>query len=139
MSRTELIEKRRHLRKENAKYGSWDFVTIPQHDWPQHLPPTIVKVLRSREFLVQVHQENKAGATFRLSICRTELDDDGEYRGGITWDELRRIKAGCGFAHYDAVEIYPMEIDVVNVANMRHLWVVERGFIKFAWRKSPLT
>jgi hypothetical protein len=33
----------------------------------------------------------------------------------------------------DAVEVYPPAGDVVNVANMRHLWVL-RDRLPFAWR-----
>jgi len=35
----------------------------------------------------------------------------------------------------DAIEIFPADMDVVNVANMRHLWVMAEP-VEFAWRKK---
>lgn len=53
---------------------------------------------------------------------------------GISWDALQEIKGAVGYADRDAVEIYPRDADVVNVANMRHLWITPEP-IAFAWRK----
>ncbi len=68
----------------------------------------------------------------RLSVNRTVLTDDGQYQDGITWDELNRVKAEAGFADAWAIEIYPPTDDVVNVANMRHLWILDEAPIQ-AW------
>lgn len=108
---------------------------MPQQTCPKFHNQTLRKVFRSREFLVQVFDETQHGAVSRLTINRTELDDRGEWRAGISWDELQRIKHCCGYGHCDAVEVFPKEIDVVNVSNMRHLWVVPDDCLKFAWRK----
>lgn len=89
-------------------------------------------VFRSREFLVQVFP----GRITRLSVCRTELLPNGHWRDGITWDELQSVKAGCGFGDCDAVEVYPKTTDVVNVANMRHLWLVPQEYTDFFWRSQ---
>ena len=40
-------------------------------------------------------------------------------------------RRGCGAR--DAVEVYPADADVVNVANMRHLWLVA-GELAFKWK-----
>ncbi len=53
----------------------------------------------------------------------------------LVWDELQRIKSECGYGNTDAIEIYPADDDVVNVANMRHLWILDSR-IPFAWRKQ---
>lgn len=79
----------------------------------------------------------KAGI-IRLSVCRTNLDRNGNWTDGITWDELQRVKNEAGFAHLDAVEIYPAQRDVVNVANMRHLWIYPEP-ISHAWRETTLS
>ena len=68
-----------------------------------------------------------------MSIHRTDLNADGEWVDGIRWEELQRLKAECGFGDRDAVEVYPAEQDVVNVANFRHLWVMDEP-LDFAWR-----
>lgn len=49
----------------------------------------------------------------------------------ISWEELQRIKRECGFGDQAMVEIYPPESDVVNVANMRHLWLAD---IPWRWK-----
>lgn len=51
---------------------------------------------------------------------------------GITWDELQALKRQCGFGDRFAVEVYPADLDVVNVGNLRHLWVLQ-GALPFAW------
>jgi hypothetical protein len=71
----------------------------------------------------------------RLSVCRTSLAGD-RWQDGITWDELQRLKRECGYGDADAIEVFPADTDVVNVANMRHLWVMADP-IACAWRKTP--
>jgi hypothetical protein len=92
-----------------------------------------VAAWRSNRFLVQLFPE-QAGAQ-RITINRTMVDvDTGRWLDGITWEEIQSIKDEIGFADRDAIEIYPATGDVVNVANMRHIWLVDR--IAFAWRKG---
>lgn len=69
----------------------------------------------------------------RLSISRNELDNTGQWRADISWEEIQALKAQCGFGDRHAVEIYPSDEDVVNVANMRHIWVLDNP-MPFAWR-----
>lgn len=40
-----------------------------------------------------------------------------------------------GLADSWAVEVFPADADVVNVANMRHLWILPDA-PAFAWRKG---
>lgn len=53
----------------------------------------------------------------RIDIKRVDDKD------GITWDQLNEIKNACGFAEFDACEFYPRQRDVINTANIRHLYV----------------
>ena len=48
---------------------------------------------------------------------------------------MQAIKREVGLGDYMGVEIYPAERDVVNVANMRHLWVL-RDPLPFGWKKG---
>jgi hypothetical protein len=89
-----------------------------------------VEVWRSREFLVQVFQE-KDGIE-RLSVLRTEHDGD-DFIDGIAWGDLQRLKRECGRGGKDAIEIFPADVDVVNIANIRHLWVLPEP-LPMAWR-----
>lgn len=82
----------------------------------------LLEVWRSQQYLVQVHAHTDE--IERLSINRTDLNENySRWKDGITWDTLQRLKRECGRGDYVACEIYPPEIDIVNVANIRHLWV----------------
>lgn len=122
---------RRQLERDNAKQPN-TLQEIPRWQWPNPNAPQL-RVLRSRDFLVQEFAAD-APAVVRLSVCRTSLAGD-RWQDGITWDELQRLKHECGYANRDAVEVFPADIDLVNVANMRHLWVMAEA-VSFAWRKS---
>jgi hypothetical protein len=130
-----------YLRAENAKYGHC-LREIPPDDWPT--TATIraaggsgtkpLAVYRSKNFLVQIFDEPKYGSV-RLSVCRTRLTRDGLWEDGITWDELMQIKREVGMADRCAVEVYPADANIVNVANMRHLWILREGMV-FGWSRS---
>lgn len=133
MSLVTTREQRRALERENAKRPAV-LARVPEHEWPANADPRLVEVWRSRRFLVQVFAES-AGVT-RFSICRTTVNAEaGRWEEGISWDELQQLKRECGRGHLDAVEVFPADRDVVNVANMRHLWVLDQP-LPFAWRKS---
>src|SRR5574337_974504 len=74
------------------------------------------------EFLVQVFDEGSGMR--RLSVNRTLVKPGGGWREDITWEDLQAIKRQSGMGDRYAVEVYPRDVDVVNVANMRHLWVL---------------
>lgn len=96
----------------------------------------LIKVWRNRKYLVQLYRN---GGWLRLSINRAEYDPEGDcWLAGISWDDLMRIKAGVGFGDQDAIEIYPADDDIVNVTNMRHLFLVPDHLKKdltCIWRK----
>lgn len=122
---------RRQLARESAKQPA-TLQEIPRWQWPNPIAPQL-RVLRSRDFLVQEFAAD-APAVVRLSVCRTSVAGD-RWQDGITWDELQRLKHECGYANCDAVEVFPADIDVVNVANTRHIWVM-REPVSFAWRNT---
>ena len=43
---------------------------------------------------------------------------------GITWDELQEIKNVALGEEVIAIEIYPAQSQLVNLKNVRHLWVL---------------
>lgn len=84
-------------------------------------PAGVLGHWQSRDFLAVLYQDRDA---LRLTINRTRRDTRlDDWVDGITWDELMTVKAQCGFADTWALEIYPPNSEVVNVANMRHLWL----------------
>lgn len=94
---------------------------LASHEMP-HGDGAPVKVWRSRKYAIQLFE---AGAgVLRLSICRSKLRDDGRWEDGLSWDELQSLKSEVGYGSWYAVEVYPADKDVVNVANMRHLWLL---------------
>lgn len=124
-------EMRRALKRENARQPAF-LAPVPREDWPLNQPPMLIEVWRSRDYLVQVFDEQ---GIERLSVARTQVDTtNGRWLDGIAWEDLQRLKHECGRGEFNAVEIYPADKDVVNVANMRHLWVI-RAPLPFGWRK----
>jgi hypothetical protein len=128
-------ERRRAQKTQHAYVAAFpaDLTPVPRDQWPQYKGINApFEVWRSRNYLVQAF--NEAAGTVRLSVCRTKLDGN-RWQDGIAWEELQEIKADVGYADFDAVEVFPRQSDVVNVANMRHLWVMPDP-VPFAWRKS---
>ncbi len=109
---------------------------VPESEWPKtdDSAPTRFAVWRSREFLVQVYAA-PAGSV-RISVNRVVKGVDGRWVDGITWDELQRIKGEIGYADCWAAEYFPPAADVVNVANMRHLWLLDAA-PRCAWKRTP--
>lgn len=118
------------LARENQRYGD-EFVTMWRHEWPDNAPETLIEVKRNRRFLVQIHQEHDH---IRITVNRTKLGADGRWVDGITWDELNEIKNACGFAHRWCVEVFPPKDQLVNDANMRHLWVLDHS-PAYGWKR----
>lgn len=129
-----LRSMRRELYDLNRNYQPGIFTEIPESRWPasfklfEGMP--LSNVYRSRDFLVQVFK----GEFTRLSICRTSLNESGHFEDGISWEELQGVKTAIGYGDCDAVEAYPKNSDVVNVANFRHLWIVPAEYATFFWR-----
>src|SRR4051812_17721121 len=109
-----------HLKRENEKYP-WHLIEVPRERWPQDPRTNRAKLWRSRDFLVQEFAEHDG--MIRLSVNRTAVSNSGGWSQDITWDELQSLKHQCGYGDNDAVEIYPRNDDLVNVANMRHLFI----------------
>lgn len=118
---------RRIMAKENAKWPH-QLQPIPREHWPCERPD-LLEVWRSRGFLVQVYAEKFDH--LRLTICRTTHAGDS-WGAAITWDELMQLKRECGRGDRDALELFPADADVVNVANMRHLFFPPEP-VAFKW------
>lgn len=82
----------------------------------------------SRKYLVQMFDEEpfQGVDTRRLSINRVTLKQDGHWEENLTWEELQDVKREVGFGDWYGVEIYPRDVDVVNVTNLRHLWILAK-------------
>lgn len=131
MGRQELFAKRKFLAAENRKWSE-TMTRVPPAAWPSTTGPNVLQIWRSNKYLATAYLDQQV---VRLTVCRTQLDDQGDWLSGIGWDDLQRIKNECGFADFDAVEVYPAAKDVVDVANMRHLWILGEP-CAFAWRAT---
>lgn len=84
------------------------------------LPP--FEVWRSRDYMVQLFRDH---GHVRITVNRTHQPDGIDWADGITWDELQAIKSEVGRGDVWAVELFPPDDAVVNVSNMRHLWLLD--------------
>ena len=99
-------------------------------------PRGIARAWRDNRYSVQLFHPVNAGQlghVERLSIRRHDEACD------FPWDEIQAIKNRvCGESR-EAFELFPRQADVVDVANMCHLWVLPEGTIApFGWRKDGL-
>jgi hypothetical protein len=122
---------RRLLAKANASQPSV-LAKVPQHEWPEFRPAGLVEVWRSRAFLAQIYTE-PAGFE-RMSVCRT-AHNGTTWVDQISWEEMMQLKRECGRGQMDAVEVFPADDDIVNVANMRHLFFPPE-VLSFKWKAS---
>ncbi len=124
--------------KERSRHYPEYMVRVHETQWPgltTWMTEKVVAVWRSRTFCCQVYATNGGTGVIRLSFNRTETELVGnvcQWKQGISWDDLQRLKREVGFGERQAVEIYPADEHVVNVANMRHLWVLPQE-LPFAW------
>lgn len=98
-----------------------------------------VRAWRSRRFLVQeYHDDTAAGVYVRLSVQRVEhaAFRTDAVEDPISWDDLMACKSQVGYGDYWAVEVYPPDGQVVDVARMRHLFMVPPEALPFAWRPA---
>ena len=95
------------------------FLVMPKSSWPVNSRENLINVMLSDAFLVQIYAENDS--VIRLTICKNKLDKSGQWEEGIAWEELQAIKQSVGYGDSYGIEVYPREVDIVNVANMRHL------------------
>lgn len=100
---------------------------LPESEWPSRREGGPVNVWRSRKYLVAQYREPPFAGLVevrRLTVNRVTMRSDGRWEDGISWDELMRCKRESGHGDWYGVEVYPRERDVVNDANMRHLWLL---------------
>ncbi|MBP9149209.1 MAG: hypothetical protein KBG00_10555 [Rhodoferax sp.] len=134
MNREQRRTAAKHMAAESAKFEA-HLTIVPQSEYPAAPPPGMYQVLRSKDYLVQCYRHQSPLVLCRLSVNRVGVDSKGGWTQDIPWVDLQRLKNEAGFCDSDAVEVYPADKDVINVANMRHLWIMALP-LDFAWRKA---
>lgn len=132
--RTPTRRELRDLERENARWPA-KLAPVPAESWPPHewMSARPVGIWRSSDFLV-IHYVEPSGAE-RLTMQSTHAVGAKDWRDGFGWDVLQRLKREAGFADRYAVEVYPDDVDIVNVGNLRHLWLLDAP-PPYAWRRE---
>lgn len=108
-----------------------EFRDDPDYPGPDAEP---LRAWRSRDYQAMLYIDRDSGMK-RLAITRVQIDRyTGEYREGISWDTLQQIKNETMGEDCWAVECYPPQRYVQNVANMRHLWILDNE-PRFGWKQ----
>jgi hypothetical protein len=139
--RTATSKKKKEILNQMNDYSN----TFPDHlvrvrkpDVPGTFSSKISESWRSRKFVAVVYAINEN--IERISINRTDFNQNHtRWKDGISWDDIQRLKAECGRGHLEAVEVYPADKDIVNLANIRHIWVFKSGSLHdqgIGWKKS---
>jgi len=133
MKRTsDLKLMRRQLEKENAKRPV-NLTPVAKVLWPTDgSDNTRIGAMVSQKYMVQIFDEQNG--VIRISCNRTSMDQFGQWEENLSWDELMEIKRQAGYGDQYAVEVLPGDADIVNVANMRHIWVMPHPIV--GWRKQ---
>lgn len=127
-NKAEFHQVRRQMQQENRLQSP----TLKEMPFNRATEKDPVRCWRSREFLVALYHDQGFD---RLSINRAEIQNDGNWKEYITWDEIQRLKGEAGFGDRWAVECYPPQSEVVNVANMRHIFLLPQA-PEYGWKKN---
>lgn len=132
--RAMIRDQHQHVRALPAR-----LTPVPHEEFPTLPHPGAkapLRIWRSSKYLVQ--QFDAANPVFpmliRLSINRTRMGANGHWEDGLTWDELQAIKTEIGYGDWYGLEVYPPDSQVVNVANIRHLWLMPTS-LPIGWVK----
>ena len=88
----EIKRQRKYLAKQNALLPT-HLTPYPKEQWLHigELDPKRFAIWNSKFFFVQAF--NKANGIIRLTICRRAMDDNGDWRDGITWEQIQQINS----------------------------------------------
>lgn len=131
-----LRSNRALLAKESAARPA-ELIPVPADRWPPAKPgaPRPFQVFWNNQFLVQMFAEHSG---LRMTVSRTTVNEAGNWDDNISWDDLQQLKREAGYKTWWAVELFPPDDQIINVANMRHLWLLA-GEPSFGWRKTKAT
>lgn len=102
--------------------GPWEWRTIPK-DYP-HTPKGLLKACLNSQYSVQFFQhETEWGTVDHLMVRR----HDGQPIR--SWTDMQAIKDDLMGPERVGVEVYPAAADLVDSANIYHLWVLPEGMV----------
>lgn len=110
--RKALLARERRLRRV-GDWGEWERVENPKRFQPGWLGE-VDHVRKCKVFSVLVRP---VGGAIHLAVCSLSGDRP-------SWWEMQRIKNELAGENATAVEVYPPQDEVIDQADMYHLWVV---------------
>lgn len=117
--RRALAQARRSERR--GEWGPWETIPISDEHRARAGLPGLAVAFRNDVFSVQVYpRATEWGEVLHLMVRR---HDSAPVRA---WHDLQRIKSTLPIVGPErvAVEVYPRESELVDDANMYHLWVL---------------
>lgn len=116
------------------------FQEVPKEKWPTNTDnTTVLKVFFNKNFLVQIIDDRNGYNRITVSKTKSKMIRGIRvWMDGITWDELQSIKNAVGYENSWCVECFPPENKIINVANMRHLWILPE-VPKYCWNWNKET
>lgn len=114
-------------------------IEVPKHEFPVNAPsPDEAYIDRENGVVVQVWNNATPGCdgtpwqgTIRVCVRHTTAHnlreyDDSRFSVPITWDDLQAIKDRF-WPDQIAVEVFPPRSSIVNIADLRWIWVLPKG------------
>jgi hypothetical protein len=114
---------------------------IPKSEYPATAnPPSLAYADRANGVIVQIWDNATPGCdgtpwagTLRVAVKHTRAKNQKQvmsrgYAKPVTWDDLQAIKDHF-WPDRIAVEIFPPKDKIVDVADMRWIWVLPRGAV----------
>lgn len=87
------------------------------------VPQGVTKFIKNNKYSVQFyHHQTDWGFITRLVIRRHDE------KPGIPWADKQRIKNELVGSDRTVIEVFPPESELVDNANLYHLWVLPEGF-----------
>ena len=121
----------RHIQKHHLPYPQ-KLTPIVREEFPQAgkfgiLAQILIDCWVNRYFMVQhlAHSNSEYPDMVHLAINRIKRNQHG-WLENISWDDLNSIKQELGYGDWWGIEIYPEDAKLVNVANLRHLWILPK-------------
>lgn len=113
-----MSKKRRRRPTPQAQWGEW--FEVPVEQWLQDHQEGNVRCFGNGRYTVFMRTDEDSGFT-HLSLHNTQRSPVRD------WRHLQRIKNELCGPEREAVEIFPAESRLLDVANEYHLWVFPDG------------
>jgi hypothetical protein len=122
-------QRRRQRRRDSLpRWTPFERTTLtdgPSDFGPHNKKDECVIYVNSR-YLVRVHPTSESRPLIKLSIKHLDLSTRHD------WRDFQRIKNELLGEEYEAVELYPAESRLVDMANQYHLWAYPKEGMSFS-------